>query len=288
MDLPTYRQQQAHSFYEQIANSTNPVFLQWDDPQAPLPQIGGEPRGVSGFPFQGDNALQLMMAATELGYTSPLWLTFDQAKACGGSVKRGEIGTKILSWIGKEGDYKPVLMTVFNGDQVSGVSLPHEGTLAADAQAIRQAGLDALIPPRKRTPNPEQYVARLREVLVKRFPEDDNEQARAQAALRRELAQLTACARLGLPREVDPAMTQRLQPYAEVRPHWREVENAINDAHKALKDIGIEPLVFDKVPRRELAPEVKPAAEPAKRRVRAKALDKEQGKGMEQAAHIPF
>ena len=64
MDLPTYRQQQAHSFYEQIANSTNPVFQQWDDPQAPLPQIGGEPRGVSGFPFQGDNALQLMMAAT--------------------------------------------------------------------------------------------------------------------------------------------------------------------------------------------------------------------------------
>ena len=64
MDLPTYRQQQAHSFYEQIANSTNPVFQQWDDPQAPLPQIGGEPRGVSGFPFQGDNAIQLMMAAT--------------------------------------------------------------------------------------------------------------------------------------------------------------------------------------------------------------------------------
>ena len=83
-------------------------------------------------------------------------------------------------------------------------------------------------------------------------------------------------------------MTQRLQPYVEVRPHWREVENAINDAHKALKDIGIEPLVFDKVPRRELAPDVKPAAEPAKRRVRAKALDKEQAKGMEQAAHIPF
>ena len=72
MDLPTYRQQQAHSFYEQIATSTNPVFQQWDNPQAPLPQIGGEPRGVSGFPFQGDNALQLMMAATELGYTGEL------------------------------------------------------------------------------------------------------------------------------------------------------------------------------------------------------------------------
>ena len=56
----------------------------------------------------------------------------------------------------------------------------------------------------------------------------------------------------------------------------------------ALKDIGIQPLLFDKVPRRELAPDVKPAAEPAKRRVRAKALDKEQAKDLEQAAHIPF
>ena len=288
MDLPTYRQLQAHSFYEQLANTTHPVLLQWDDPQLPLPQIGGEPRGVSGFPFQGDNAIQLMMAATEQGYTSPLWITYDQAKACGGSVNRGEMGTKILSWIGKEGDYKPVLMTVFNGDQVSGVSLPHEGMLNADAQAIRQAGLDALIPPRKRTPKPEQYVARLREMLVEHFPEVDNAQARAQAALRRELAQLTACARLGLPREVDPAMAQNLQPYAQVRPHWREVENAINDAHKALKDMGIQPLVFDKVLRRDIAPDVKPAAGPAKRRMRAKALNKEQAIGMEQAAHIPF
>lgn len=288
MDLPTYRQQQAHSFYEQIANTTNPVFQQWDDTQGPLPQIGGEPRGVSGFPFQGDNALQLMMAATEHGYTSPLWLTFDQAKACGGSVKRGEIGTRILSWIGKDGEYKPVLMAVFNGDQVSGVALPREGALSPEAQAIRQAGLDALIPPRKRTPKPEQYLARLRDVLGERFPDNDNPQAQAQAALRRELAQLTACARLGLPREVDPAMAQTLAPYADARPHWREVENAINDAHKALQDLGIQPLVFDKVPRREITPEVTPAAEPARRRVRAKALDKEQAKGREQAAHIPF
>ena len=288
MDLPTYRQQQAHSFYDQLADTTNPLFLQWKEQEGAFPQIGGEPRGVSGYPFQGDNAIQLMMAAQEHGFSSPHWMTFDQAKACGGSVKRGEMGTKALSWIGKEGGYKPVLMTVFNGDQVSGLSLPNENALSAEAQATRQAGLDALIAPRKRTPTPERYAARLREVLAERFPDGDNEQSRAQAGLRRELAQMTACARLGLPRKPDPSISETLKPYVISRPNWREVENAIDDANKTLKDIGILPLVFDKVPHREIAPEVKPAAEPARARTRNNAVAKSKAKGMEQASDIPF
>ena len=288
MDLPTYRQQQAHSFYDQLAHASNPLFLQWKEQEGAFPQIGGEPRGVSGYPFQGDNAIQLMMAAQEHGFSSPHWMTFDQAKACGGSVKRGELGTKVLSWIGKEGDYKPVLMTVFNGDQVSGLSLPNESALSAEAQATRQAGLDALIAPRKRTPTPERYAARLREVVAERFPDGDNEQSRAQAGLRRELAQMTACARLGLPRQLDPSISEALKPYVITRPNWREVENAIDDANKTLKDIGILPLVFDKVPHREVAPEAKPAAEPARPRARGNAVAKSKAKGMEHASDIPF
>lgn len=288
MDLPTYRQQQAHSFYDQLAHASNPLFLQWKEQEGAFPQIGGEPRGVSGYPFQGDNAIQLMMAAQEHGFSSPHWMTFDQAKACGGSVKRGELGTKVLSWIGKEGDYKPVLMTVFNGDQVSGLSLPNESALSAEAQATRQAGLDALIAPRKRTPTPERYAARLREVVAEHFPDGDNEQSRAQAGLRRELAQMTACARLGLPRQLDPSISEALKPYVITRPNWREVENAIDDANKTLKDIGILPLVFDKVPHREVAPEAKPAAEPARPRTRGNAVAKSKAKGMEHASDIPF
>lgn len=288
MDLPTYRQQQAHSFYEQLSNATNPLFFSWKEQELPLPQIGGEPRGVSGYPFQGDNAVQLMMAALEQGFTSPHWMTFDQAKACGGSVKRGEIGTKVLSWMGKEGDYKPILMTVFNGDQVQGASLPKEAELSPEALATRQAGLDALLAPRKRTPTTERYVERLREMLAERFPDGDSEQTRAQAALRRELGQMTACARLALPRSVDPALAESLKPYAELRPNWREVESAIDDANKALKDIGIHPLAFAQVPRREVASEVKPAAEPAKSKSRAMATDKTRSKSMEQADDIPF
>ena len=288
MDLPTYRQQQAHSFYNQLADASSPLFFRWKEREGAFPQIGGEPRGVSGYPFQGDNAIQLMMAAQERGFSSPHWMTFDQAKACGGSVKRGEMGTKVLSWIGKEGGYKPVLMTVFNGDQMSGLSLPNENELSAEAQTTRQAGLDALIAPRKRTPTPERYAARLREVLAERFPDGENEQSRAQAGLRRELAQMTACARLGLPREPDPSISETLKPYVISRPNWREIENAIDDANKTLKDIGILPLVFDKVPHREVAPEVKPAAEPAMPRTRGNAVAKSKAKGMEQASDIPF
>jgi len=288
MDLLTYRQQQAHNFYDQLANASHPLFLDWEEEATPLAQIGGEPRGVSGYPFQGDNALQLMMAATEHGFTSPLWMTFDQARACGGTVKRGEMGTKILSWVGKQGEYKPVLMTVFNSDQVAGVAVPQDSELSTDAQAVRQAGLDALIAPRKRTPNQEQYVARLRTMLAERFPEHDNAQANAQSALRRELALMTGCARLGLPRTLDPALAKTLQPYADTRPNWRELENAIDDAYAALKDIGIQPRVFEKLPRREVAPEVKPAAEPARPRTRGKVVQQAKALNREQASDIPF
>lgn len=288
MDLPTYQQQQAHNFYDQLANTSHPLFLDWEEEAPPLAQIGGEPRGVSGYPFQSDNAVQLMMAATEHGFTSPLWMTFDQAKACGGTVKRGEMGTKILSWMGKEGEYKPVLMTVFNGDQVAGVAVPQAPELSAEAQAMRQAGLDALIAPRKRTPSPEQYIARLRLVLAERFPNHDNAQANAQSALRRELALMTGCARLGLPRTLDPALAQTLKPYTDTRPNWRELENAIDDAYAALKDIGIKPRVFEKLPRREVASEVKPAAEPARPRARSKEMQQAKTQNREQASDIPF
>ncbi|MBS0537085.1 MAG: DUF1738 domain-containing protein, partial [Proteobacteria bacterium] len=244
MDLPTYRQQQAHKFYEQLSHSTSPLFLGWKSAEEPLPQIGGEPRGVSGYPYRGDNAVFLMMAAREHGFTSPYWMTFDQARACGGSVKRGELGTKILSWTGKEGEYKPVLMSVFNGAQLSGISFPPPRELMEEAQRVRQAGLDSLVPPRKRRPSPLNYVARLRERMNECFPEEIHEQSRAQSALRRELAMMTACARLGLPREVDGALALALKPFAAMRPNWREVVEAIDDAGRALSDLGILPLMF--------------------------------------------
>ena len=43
MDLLTYRQQQAHNFYDQLANASHPLFLDWEEEATPLAQIGGEP-----------------------------------------------------------------------------------------------------------------------------------------------------------------------------------------------------------------------------------------------------
>jgi len=285
MDLPQYRERQASSFYSNLRQGTAPVFFYWTDPDNPMPQIGGEPRGISGYPFQGDNALQLAMAAKAKGFQNPLWLTFEQAKALGGTVRRGEVGTKILSWIGgKDGEpFKPILMTVFNADQIANLDIPKVQGLTPEQQATRQAGLDALIPPRKRTPTHQQYNARLAELLAERFPDGDTPEQVAQATLRRELAMLTAQARLGLPRQIDPEMSQRLKPYVDRRPNWRELEAAVSEANKAVGEIGIQPLVYEKLAKKEVQAEVKPADKP---RPRAKA--KAQEKGKTQDSDIPL
>lgn len=287
MDLSEYRKRQARDFFSHLRNATSPVFSHWQDVDNPLPQIGGEPRGVSGYPYEGDNAIQLQMAAKAQGFQNPLWMSFDQFKAAGASVRRGEVGTKIRDWTGgKNGKpFEAILKTVFNADQVEGLALPRTPGFSAEQQAVRQAGLDALIPPRKKTPTPKQYNARLAEVLAERFPDAADEQEQAQTVLRRELAAMTAQARLGLPREVDPTLAATFKPFIDQRQKWRVVESAIDDAYQALKDIGVEALIFDKVPRKEVQPDVAPAAEP-KSRTRNKAPVK--AKEKELADDIPF
>lgn len=289
MDLPEYRQRQARNFYSHLRNSTSPVHFYWQDPDHPLPQIGGEPRGPSGYPFQGDNALQLAMASKAQGFQDPRWMTYDQAKAAGGTVRRGEVATKIISWMGgKDGKpYEPILLSVFNGDQIAGLEPIKQQSLTAEQQSVRQAGLDALLPARKKTPTPEQYNTRLQEVLAERFPDSDDPEEQAKAVLRRELASMTAQARLGLPRQTNPQLSAQLKPYVDRRPNWREVETALEDAQRVLKDIGIETMVYEKVAYKEVQPEVKPASEP-KGRGKAKAKAPPKSKEKERASDIPF
>jgi hypothetical protein len=289
MDLREYRQRQARSFTANLRNGTNPLYWNWQDPNQPMPDIGGEPRGISGFPYQGDNALQLQMAAKAQGFRNPYWLTFDQAKAAGGSVRPGEVGTKILDWKGgKDGvPYEQVHKTMFNGDQIRGLNLPLNAGLSPEQQAIRQGGLDALIAPRKKTPTPQQYNARLAEMLAEQFPDAQGEQEQADVVLRRELAMLTAQARLGLPREADPSLVHTMKPFIERRPHWKNIDLAIDDASKALDTIGIKPLAFDRVPRKEVQPDVAPAADPrGKGKSKVKSQEKVQAQAKDQ--DIPF
>lgn len=86
----------------------------------------------TGKPYQGINALLLSIAG--MNYSRPLWITFNQAKKLGGSVKKGEKSTKVvfMSRIEKkvpagesaQSFFMYKLDSVFNLDQTEGVELP--------------------------------------------------------------------------------------------------------------------------------------------------------------------
>ena len=54
------------------------------------------PLRACGTPYRGVNVLSLWLAATEKGYSSPYWFTFNQAKDLGGFVKKGEHGSLVV------------------------------------------------------------------------------------------------------------------------------------------------------------------------------------------------
>jgi antirestriction protein ArdC len=98
------------------------------------------PRNIEGYRYRGINVWLLLSE----GYSSPYWMTFKQAKARGGSVKKGEKSTVIVFWkrlkvTDKDtGEDKVIPMLryyrVFNLEQTEGVKLPKKVTeeLAAE------------------------------------------------------------------------------------------------------------------------------------------------------------
>jgi antirestriction protein ArdC len=54
------------------------------------------PLRSNGIPYQGINVLMLWGTAMEKGYAAPLWLTFKQAQALGGMVRKGEQGSLVV------------------------------------------------------------------------------------------------------------------------------------------------------------------------------------------------
>ena len=89
----------------------------------------------NGVPYQGINVLMLWGAAIEKGYSAPIWLTFKQALALGGSVRKGEHGSLVVfastftrtesnQATGEESERDiPFLKgyTVFNVEQIDGL-----------------------------------------------------------------------------------------------------------------------------------------------------------------------
>jgi antirestriction protein ArdC len=98
------------------------------------PWIGGPAKNlISNKPYQGINTILLACS----GFSSPYWLTFKQAQAKGGHVKKGEKGTIICFWKtykksaptdddpdNEESRYVLRYYRVFNVDQCEGVEAP--------------------------------------------------------------------------------------------------------------------------------------------------------------------
>jgi antirestriction protein ArdC len=89
----------------------------------------------TGKAYRGINTWLLSMSAEAAGFDSPYWLTFNQAKALGGSVRKGEKGTLVVFWkrikvedAEAEGGKKVIPLmryyVVFNLDQTENVKLP--------------------------------------------------------------------------------------------------------------------------------------------------------------------
>jgi antirestriction protein ArdC len=113
----------------------------------------------SGKPYRGVNAILTSMN----GYSSPFWLTFNQAKALGGCVRKGERSTPIVYWntvrkpeAGVDGErpdedetdeperkayygfYR--MYSVFNAEQIDGIQFPEpEAPETGDVPRIQRA-----------------------------------------------------------------------------------------------------------------------------------------------------
>jgi len=74
-----------------IEAGTRPWSKSWNGSIAP-----SIPLRSTGVPYRGINVLTLWVAAMTKGYASPHWLTFKQAIALGGCVRKGEKGSTVV------------------------------------------------------------------------------------------------------------------------------------------------------------------------------------------------
>lgn len=186
----------ARDIYQEVTNRIVDFLDQGVVPwRNPIPRGTGDgwPKNlISGQKYRGINVVLLSMQAWISGFSSDYWVTFKQAKAKGGKVRKGEKGTLVTFW--KMYDTKdkesgelisiPVLkhFTAFNLEQVNGIEIPHAPTsplpgeefapvpsaLAIvdgyrDKPTIEHQGLRALYRPSEdlvRIPRPSQFEPR--------------------------------------------------------------------------------------------------------------------------------
>lgn len=126
---------------------TNKIIAKLEAGTAPWlkPWTGGEmPRNlVTGKVYRGINLFLLNMQ----NFTSPYWLTFNQCREKGGTVKTGQKATPVVFWkFDKEekdenGETRPPLLryySVFNSEQCDGLNIPQLEKEAREFSAIEE------------------------------------------------------------------------------------------------------------------------------------------------------
>ena len=123
---------------DRIITSLKAGVIPWEKPWRTPQFAGGQfPRNFrTGKPYRGINIMLLWSCS----YSSPFWLTFNQAKELNGTVRKGEKGTQIVFYkqlgdrkkkddeqIEDEDRRAPFVLTyhtVFNVEQCDGLALP--------------------------------------------------------------------------------------------------------------------------------------------------------------------
>ncbi len=115
------------------------------------------PLRSSGETYRGLNLMLLWGSAEANGFRAATWMTFNQAKALGGCVRKGSKGTQVVYWgrfdpkgaDGEETDDKGVLFaksyTVFNVEQIDGLPDRYFETVAPMPEVERIARAEAWV-----------------------------------------------------------------------------------------------------------------------------------------------
>ncbi|MEJ5979125.1 zincin-like metallopeptidase domain-containing protein [Novosphingobium sp. PS1R-30] len=157
-----------HKIIAQLEAGRLPWVQPWSNGAAGAGPCAGMPRNAaSGRPYSGINVLILWSAVIEAGYSSQGWLTFRQAIAAGGCVRKGEHGTTVVyadrftpeaekaraREAGDDARAVPFLkrFTVFNLAQIDGLSggvvpepapLPEREIVPVGESVIAASGID--------------------------------------------------------------------------------------------------------------------------------------------------
>lgn len=109
----------------------------WRKPWTGSSKGASLPLRHNGEPYRGINILVLWSIASAKGYTSARWLTFNQAKELGGSVRKGEKSATVVKFgtVEREdenGEEKTIPYAkgyrVFNADQIDGLPAEYYDT----------------------------------------------------------------------------------------------------------------------------------------------------------------